>query len=551
MVFDRLLELVYWHDDKVLDPPLQPLKLEQAHEPNLIEDPWYSRLLDVHRWSDHPDVHRLVDAIWVNHFGDYVAGSAKPDPKPKRIFEQQLRIVILDLFVAWLEHPRLCIGVSMNVNAWNTGSRYNALHISKKITNIIERLRDVQLLEYMAGSYSGVDGYGNHTTRIRASETLQQMFRDANFNREDIVQAPNQECIILKGTDVADDNSKPVEYAETDETNRMRAELTAYNAVLSDAFINIPSLELAVVERDIKNGKAIGTTAKVPLDHHHHFIRRIFSRGDWGLNGRFYGGWWQQVGADYRRQILINDTPTVEVDFKGLHIATLSAEKGVAVDGDPYELPVGLVPDVPAGLQRSLVKHLVLTALNAPNTRSAFQSFRDGWPTGHKGKTQTNAELELLLAGFTQKHPHLADRVCADQGIRLMNVDGRIAELVHRHFTEQGVPVLSVHDSYIIDYTRVLELKQVMQAAAMTVVGVTLAVSTEASGLDEFRAGGVDPEVLLDFVQWSQPVRSVGYLQRLAAWERAVSSLGKEEGEAGCSGWVGRRKLELGCCSVP
>ena len=29
-----------------------------------IENPWYSRPLDVHRWSEHPEVKSLVDKIW-------------------------------------------------------------------------------------------------------------------------------------------------------------------------------------------------------------------------------------------------------------------------------------------------------------------------------------------------------------------------------------------------------------------------------------------------------------------------------------------------------
>ncbi|WP_039966364.1 hypothetical protein [Roseobacter sp. MED193] len=42
--------------------------------------------------------------------------------------------------MAWLEDPELCIGVSMSSNYWNTSSRYNALHISKKIIPIIPAL---------------------------------------------------------------------------------------------------------------------------------------------------------------------------------------------------------------------------------------------------------------------------------------------------------------------------------------------------------------------------------------------------------------------------
>jgi hypothetical protein len=29
-----------------------------------ILDPWYSRPIDVHRWSDHPEVKGLTDKVW-------------------------------------------------------------------------------------------------------------------------------------------------------------------------------------------------------------------------------------------------------------------------------------------------------------------------------------------------------------------------------------------------------------------------------------------------------------------------------------------------------
>lgn len=143
----------------------------------------------------------------------------------------------------------------------------------------------------------------------------------------------------------------------------------------------------------------------------------------------------------------------------------LSAEQDVVLNGDPYALPDGLLPGTPPSLQRVLVTHLVLAALNAKDQKSAFQSFRENWPADHYGKLMSNDDLAALLTAFTTKHPHLTDYVYADQGIPLMNADRWIAALVHRQFAEQGLPVLSVHDSFIIDYTRVAELKRVMAEA--------------------------------------------------------------------------------------
>ncbi len=44
-----------------------------------IENPWHSRPIDVHRWSDHPEVAILVDRIW----DDYLPSDKTSGPKPK------------------------------------------------------------------------------------------------------------------------------------------------------------------------------------------------------------------------------------------------------------------------------------------------------------------------------------------------------------------------------------------------------------------------------------------------------------------------------------
>jgi hypothetical protein len=86
------------------------------------------------------------------------------------------------------------------------------------------------------------------------------------------------------------------------------------------------------------------------------------------------------------------------------------------------------------------------------------------------------------------------------------------------------VPVLSVHDSFIVDYSRVGELKRVMAEASEAVVGKPLPVSSGGVGLDE-----VDPDEGEDLRQWREERidRSEGYLARNTSWklentERAV-----------------------------
>ena len=55
-----------------------------------IKDPWHSRPLDVHRWSDHPEVVEFVDKTWDEYLPKEMVG--KPGPKPKQLM---LHLIVL------------------------------------------------------------------------------------------------------------------------------------------------------------------------------------------------------------------------------------------------------------------------------------------------------------------------------------------------------------------------------------------------------------------------------------------------------------------------
>ena len=275
-----------------------------------------------------------------------------------------------------------------------------------------------------------------------------------------------------------------IEYDDTDLTNDIRRELEDYNQLLQDNYIDIATLEEPCVVRTKKDG----TTQRIKIDQSKKFVRRIFSRSDWKCNGRFYGGFWQQVGSEYRRHIYINDNPTVEVDYKGLHAAILSAEKGIVSGGDRYDLGTVVCGRLDTQQQRKAVKLLVLAAINAKDRASAFGAFRQAQLTGSVEKTLTNEELGLLLDTFLQQHPYLEDGICSDQGIRLMNVDSNITNYIITKFVDLRKPILSVHDSYIVGTRDVELLRDCMRQASLHVVGADLAAEQEIPSYQDIMA---------------------------------------------------------------
>lgn len=476
-------------------------------------NPRHSRPIDVHRWSDHPEVNGLVREVWSSHFEE--VDKNRPGPKAKARPRDMLKVVLLDLYVAWTTDPELSIGVDLNLKKWKPGSRYNALHLSRKTPEVIHRLAEVGLIELAKGSFSGPGAGTNRNARIRAADPLRAMFREAKFGRFDVSATPDRECVILR-----DERGADVEYEDTPETDRMRQQLRDYNDLLRRTFIDLPTVEEPYIEREIHAGPRTGGTTRVPIFPENKFVRRVFSRGDWTLNGRFYGGWWQQIGSKQRNTIHINGVPTVEVDFRAMHVNLLSLEQGITLKDDPYELEDTLLPDVGPKEQRAYLKTLVLTAINAASDRAAYQAFRDSFPPGDPGRKLRNSDLVRLLDAFTEATPQLKQALFADQGIRLMNVDARIAEDVLRRAAQQNLTVLCVHDSFVADYRRTKLLKLLMGLASKKVVGEVLPISSDWMGLDE-----VPEDRKEDYVSVREKPPCRGSRERRRLFEEAVGPI--------------------------
>ena len=317
---------------------------------------------------------------------------------------------------------------------------------------IVNRAFETGLIDKETGSeWSGM------TTRIRASTILQSIFKKTSLSLFDMTEEyPNKEVIVLNKKEYQDDKEKTVNinYEDTDYEPivSMRQQLQDYNALLWRTFIDIPTRQHPVIEQpywDKKAGKE--KIRRVKLTQDNKFVRRVFYRGDWNLGGRFHGGWWQSIKEDWRKQIYLNDEATIEQDYSGLHINLLYGLQGLQPQEDPYTIDALL--GFKEAEQRKIVKGIALMGINAKNPKKAFTAFRQDQQTGSVEKSMTDKQLQLLLDGFKEKHPAIADSICTDKGVELMAVDGRITSKVINYFTQKNIPVLTVHDSYITPHT--------------------------------------------------------------------------------------------------
>ena len=125
-------------------------------------------------------------------------------------------------------------------------------------------------------------------------------------------------------------------------------------------------------------------------------------------------------------------------------------------------------------------------AINAKTKENAFRAFRSDQATGHTFKRLKNSQLEKLLNAFTKKYPELSPYLCTGKGLELMFRDSCIAEYVIEHFTKMDVPILSMHDSYIVPFDRVLELRATMTEAGNRFAERFMFTDKKGDGLDEW-----------------------------------------------------------------
>jgi hypothetical protein len=476
----------------------------------------HSRILDVHRWSDHPEANKFVDEIYASFLNNNLQENI-------RIKKKHLKVVLLDLYVAWLSDQDLNIAVHMSKSAYSNGtvfssgkSRYNELNIKVSTIEVVHRLDAAGLIGRKDG-WQDVERGKGFLTRIWPTSKLIKLFENAAFGYFDVGYAENRETIILRDEDKVD-----VSYEDTPMVKEMRQLVDGYNKLLEKTFIDIQSLDTPRVElSEKKQRRQLDREVFVNITHHDKFVRRIFNNSTFNDGGRFYGGWWQRIDGSYRKDIRLNDVPTVEIDYSSLHVILAYTEANLdywqTTDKDPYDLPVRGVNN-PEHC-RDITKLFFLLSLNASDEKSLFKAFRHELNYRTYPYSFPNAVLAELLETIKHSHANIKHLICSGAGLRLMNIDSRICEYVIADFIQTNTPILTVHDSFIVPFGEEDRLLRLMKDAFNSVthqVGIKAKFNANLTKRQLYAHGAQDRGWFLDamsFVSKGNP--SNGYLKRL------------------------------------
>ena len=166
-------------------------------------------------------------------------------------------------------------------------------------------------------------------------------------------------------------------------------------------------------------------------------------RHDWSFGGRWQVSGetpLQQMAAEDRLGILIDDKPVAEVDVRGSQISIVAARKGIhALPGDPYQMgPL-------AAFGRAVVKAAVTATLGTGKLRKT-------WPPD-MGHTESMSEITSALVSA---HPYLGNlsgllgQPPGRIALRLQNLEAQCITAAMRMLWEASIPVVPIHDSLLV-----------------------------------------------------------------------------------------------------
>jgi hypothetical protein len=183
---------------------------------------------------------------------------------------------------------------------------------------------------------------------------------------------------------------------------------------------------------------------------------RVFNRF-WTHGGRWYGPYWQGLPGHVRGELLINGQPIFEHDFRACHLRLLCARIGVDLpfhekDYDPYQIP---------GMNRSHIKIALNIMLNAGTECAALRAIAR--KLNDERIDEPYRRARTLMDAVRHWFRGLEQFWCSGVGLRLQNTDADICTRVQRLLRREDIPVLSVHDSFIVPATAKSVLQDVME----------------------------------------------------------------------------------------
>jgi hypothetical protein len=207
---------------------------------------------------------------------------------------------------------------------------------------------------------------------------------------------------------------------------------------------------------------------------HHRQLHRVFN-GDFESGGRLYGGWWQTLPRDGRKDIRIQGEPVVNVDFSTMHVRLAYAQvRHKPPSGDLYDL-TGRDHERHDWLRlREGRKQLVSVMFMSKKplrqwpggTPREREDIRSCFPKGTKVKDETTA--------IRERHKAIAPWFECGRGLKLQRTESDILVAVLLKLIARGITALPILDAVLVAKSHGETAQRIMEVEARKATGARI-----------------------------------------------------------------------------
>ena len=349
------------------------------------------------------------------------------------------------------------------------------------VIKVVDALLEKGYITHLKGSWDMSSKYKEQSC-INPSNKLLEFY---NHLSTDVIEyrPPAQEVVLRNILTEEKPNLKTgkkektkkrvfIDYTDTAETIRMRKIIKDWNDLRSKTKISLD------IPKQMYNADAENERLMYYCDLHedNEIMNFVFKpKGayrtfvyDFNKFGRFSAAIESLVKKEYRPYFKINGEPTIELDFQALHIRMLYNMEGVDYQEDPYQNAA----DSYDNEEYKVRKYFKLIGLMAINAKTETSTIRSVVTELKESQIDIpHKDIKKMLKHWLTIHAPIAQYLCSGIGLTLMYKDSNIAEKVIQHFTNRGIMVMCVHDSFIISQSYEQDLKSIMETSYQSIMG--------------------------------------------------------------------------------
>ena len=425
-----------------------------SSEPDTISPP-KDRPFNGFRVAKSVSAKALVDDVrnQVQNYEMFMVRTRARRAKDQIIFVRQIESIVCDLIHREITKPGAWTAITFSKAFLGQKDRYRPKVLSETLPAVIQHMAtpEMEFIEIIKGVRNPFNPSLSRQTVIRAGKRLRDRIEEHKLTLDDLGLDQTQELIILKDTkEDLWDNGQWLQYQDTNQTIRYRQELTHINDWLEQA-------ELEFIPYGVISTK---------FDTSDRRLRRYFNDNSFEHGGRLFGGFWQNMKKDMRKDIVIDGMDTVTLDYGQMIARVLYGHAGKPFEfQDAYSVP---------GLEgyRSGVKKVFSAMLYSDSPLKRMpQGCRELFP-----QKFTYADVAEKII---QHHHQVVKLLHAGIGPALTYQESNILISVLTKLIDLGITALPLHDAVIVADEHEEQTRSIMLSVFREVVGIEAVVSSE------------------------------------------------------------------------